>query len=1357
MERWQINRAGVINFWYYDDEEFYFENGRLLLRGANGSGKSVTMQSLIPLLFDGNKSPERLDPFGSRARKMDSYLLSEGLDLEERTGYLFLEFNKPESQRFMTIGMGMRARKNMQTQTWYFIVQDNRRVGINHELSLYKDVGKKLPLTRKELENKLGAGGQLFTRQSDYKAAVNEQLFGYTDITDFDELITLLIQIRSPKLSKEFKPTTMYEIMQNSLFTLSEEDLRPMSEAIENMDEVKEKIDTLQRAKKSLDKIALAYEKYNQYILAYKANAFKVHHKDQLNMDKNIKKLEKSLIKENNDLLTIDSTIKELEEEENLLRQKENQLRENDLSKLSEQKIDLENRLIDLDEHIKKKMDNLEKYESELIQITHQKNDSQESIDLSNTAILSIYEALRSYAETPKYDECEFMITDHQNSLNDFNFIHYKNHLSDNISKVKTGLSAIRTYHQTEEKFNRILEEKDQTQKIYESQERKVREYEQQFNSIKEEHASHIISWHAHNQVFTFERDIINKAVERVFQFGELYSYESVKEPIVKSYQHFQNSHHQQISVIDGQKQNLNEKIQDQLSELDILKNLKEPEPERSLSVRKNRERLKSLDIPFLPFYKALDFTRDLDEKLKNGLEEALLSLGLLDALIIDPKHKDQVLTREEGLSDTYIFSKPHILSHNLSVFLQVEKEATVDTSFILDALQSILIDSETDTYISESGLFGNGILIGQISGTYTSNFISYHSRKRYKEEQMEQKRKEMNLLKEQVSALEVDAQKIRILLEEGAKEYQTMPSKEDLELAHTDWQEQLQSLKISKKEYDKKLELLENVSNELKDAQRVRHEKTHALYLTLTIEVYEEALDALDDYKESLYDLIRTHDNRCNQINLLESITSRYDQVMETLDETRYDISINERDKRECLNKLDIIELQLKEHDYALFMAQLKSVKDRLSVIPEEKNTSYQKKTDIGSAMQINQNDLNVIQLNKKAINRKVQLYEWALLSEWALEYVTCHAEDETPQKISTAILNTYGTVLDEGKNILNLGETLNGRFHEEQGLLVEYNMKMTTLFKETPFENIDENDMMHIERVDITSRMQGKKVSFKEMLLLIHNQIETNQNVLDEQDRQLFEEILIKSVSRKISSKIYHSEKWVKEIDALMSNLDTSSGLKFNLRWITKNAVSEDQMSTRELVDILKGEQSLLTKQQRERLIQHFRSKINESKNRLGTEDHRSFLTIMKDVLDYRKWFEFQLYFTKPGESKKELTNNAFFTFSGGEKAMAMYVPLFSAVYAKYQSGAKDCPKVISLDEAFAGVDEKNIKDMFKLLVKLDLSFIANSQVLFGDYETVPSLGIYELIRPENVTFVTLIRYLWNGHIRQMVIEDE
>ena len=44
------------------------------------------------------------------------------------------------------------------------------------------------------------------------------------------------------------------------------------------------------------------------------------------------------------------------------------------------------------------------------------------------------------------------------------------------------------------------------------------------------------------------------------------------------------------------------------------------------------------------------------------------------------------------------------------------------------------------------------------------------------------------------------------------------------------------------------------------------------------------------------------------------------------------------------------------------------------------------------------------------------------------------------------------------------------------------------------------------------------------------------------------------------------------------------------------------------------------------------------------------QSFHAIMREVLDYRKWFEFTLECQKTGEKKKELTDRVFFTFSGG-----------------------------------------------------------------------------------------------------------
>ena len=110
-------------------------------------------------------------------------------------------------------------------------------------------------------------------------------------------------------------------------------------------------------------------------------------------------------------------------------------------------------------------------------------------------------------------------------------------------------------------------------------------------------------------------------------------------------------------------------------------------------------------------------------------------------------------------------------------------------------------------------------------------------------------------------------------------------------------------------------------------------------------------------------------------------------------------------------------------------------------------------------------------------------------------------------------------------------------------------------------------------------------------------------------------------------------------------------------------------------------------------------------------------------------------------------------FGTFSGGEKAMAMYVPLFSAVAAKYEGGRADAPRLIALDEAFAGVDSRNIRDMFRLMTEFGFNYMMNSQVLWGDCDTVDALAIYQLARPENARFVMVMPYLWNGKGREML----
>ena len=188
-----------------------------------------------------------------------------------------------------------------------------------------------------------------------------------------------------------------------------------------------------------------------------------------------------------------------------------------------------------------------------------------------------------------------------------------------------------------------------------------------------------------------------------------------------------------------------------------------------------------------------------------------------------------------------------------------------------------------------------------------------------------------------------------------------------------------------------------------------------------------------------------------------------------------------------------------------------------------------------------------------------------------------------------------------------------------------------------------------------------------------------------------------------------------------------------------------------------MLNRDRELMTAEDIERISAHFRNKIYTVKQTAEENGEvLSYSDLVREALDYRKWFEFKMFYYRNDENKKELTNGAFNRFSGGEKAMAMYVPLFAAVNAQYKKAENDdLPRMIALDEAFAGVDDKNISSMFELVRKFDFDYIMNSQVLWGCYASVPFLRIAELLRPANSQVVTVIYYLWNG--KQRIIEEQ
>ena len=93
-ERWKPLRAGLVDMFYYDAEEFWFHDGRLLLRGNNGTGKSKVLALTLPFLLDGELAAHEWSRTAiGKEDRMDLLLGGKHLN-PKRLGYTWLEFGR---------------------------------------------------------------------------------------------------------------------------------------------------------------------------------------------------------------------------------------------------------------------------------------------------------------------------------------------------------------------------------------------------------------------------------------------------------------------------------------------------------------------------------------------------------------------------------------------------------------------------------------------------------------------------------------------------------------------------------------------------------------------------------------------------------------------------------------------------------------------------------------------------------------------------------------------------------------------------------------------------------------------------------------------------------------------------------------------------------------------------------------------------------------------------------------------------------------------------------------------------------------------------------------------------------------
>ena len=255
-DRFKPTRAGVINIWDYVDEEWVFADGRLALRGHNGSGKTKALEVLFPFVLDGVADSRRLDPFSGENRTMKSNLLYRGQESEY--GYVWMEFARtaeaaePET---VTLIIGMRAHRNTDGVRMSFFVT-GRRLGADFGL-LSAD---SRPLTERQLRAVLEPDAWRKTA-TEYRDLVDARLFGLGR-ERYAQLLDLLLALRRPLLAKDLDPVKVSDTLTSGLSPVDEYLVQQAARDFENLAAVQKLFDDLTAANAAVQDFLLHYTAY---------------------------------------------------------------------------------------------------------------------------------------------------------------------------------------------------------------------------------------------------------------------------------------------------------------------------------------------------------------------------------------------------------------------------------------------------------------------------------------------------------------------------------------------------------------------------------------------------------------------------------------------------------------------------------------------------------------------------------------------------------------------------------------------------------------------------------------------------------------------------------------------------------------------------------------------------------------------------------------------------------------------------------------------------------------------------------------------------------------------------------------
>ena len=1344
--RWQLNRAGIVNIYQYENEVLHFAGGRLLLRGVNGSGKSTAMNMLLPFLLTARQV--RIDAAGEQSRILKAWML-DGRDDAQPVGYLWIEFAR--QGEFLVCGCGIRANRQSDTvTTWWFVT--DKRPGV--DLSL---VDGAVPLSTEALRAALD-GDEVFVhdRRSDYRHAVEQRLFNGASI---DQHIKLINVVRHPRVGDRIDVDLAAHLV-DALPQLSEEALTEAAQPLEDLEEHRRSVAALEQTQAAVAGLLHVYRSYCHGDLRQRVKAARDRLAALRDSERDEKRKRQAAEAAQVELHRLGDQVDELEAQ---IRQ-----RRGEIAALEESGAYREGQQLEpLRELVAELSDQRSRAEVRVADLKSRAEDTSVELDQMQ---------MRSRGDLKKLNE-DLLATNELGSLCRIAgrppgpIEVRESPLGDGDTALPGDLDAagidrqILTANAAATRRREDVEEVAAAQRDLDSAEKSLQQAELALqrstmavktsaDELAERHRSLVVarrewtaaarSWgidvHRHMHAVALEGpNVTALAKSRTDENTEI-AFATLRAGLLADVHALVDHWQQTVSATKfrlASEQRLQEEAQ---AQVDRLAAMTEPDPP-GLAWQADADHCIA-DL--------VDFAPHLNDSQRGRLEGALQASGLLAARLAG----DGSLELADGeLIAVSADRVQHPLSECLTVTVPDRLVGELDEGAVARLLLSISMDASGDAAnaVDMDGNFRVGALRGRHAKA-RAEFIGVTARRaalaRARAEAGERLREAGNVVARTRGQLASNGE----ALAEAQVLRDQLPATQAIADARADVRSATQTHARAQAER----EGATDTATAAERAQRVADDGLQRLATTLALPRDIDELSAVRGNLTELSSLLA----RCRE--LLEAlnrsvaqwrkVVGRWQLVGADREAARAELTeVASRHAAEQARLRTILDSIGAE--YAAVVARRDRCRQSLKVAETRLPTQRELRE-----VAVNAHALTMAAL-KVAVDKREQAGKAceAELFSWQAVLATPGYIDAVRGKDEAADNEVIVARAPGAQGLSLLVDAIDGLLPSDDGAIEAAaanadGVRQSLLGRrDTIGAGWDAEARQPDTALPLVVEVAGPsgRASLTDSLLAVTQQHRQMAGLLNRKQTDALRELLQGMVAKEMATKVAGAERLVALMNRRLDTVTTAHKVGVRLRWRRRQDLDSH---TARLMQLLAKVPDLRSEDDERELRQALSQRLDLVR---AEQPDAPYRTLIAETLDYKQWYEMAVMLNRDGKQAKLSRRTPL---SEGEKKLVTYLPLFAAVAASTDALAEQqhtlrdgetpgIARFVLLDDAFAKVSEDNHEQLFGLLVELDLDLIATSERLWGMHGSVPALAITEVVRDVTLGAILLEHYRWDG----------